>query len=408
MGAINEAGLVLGSADLPVTGQTRPFLVVPGTGPDGKPTWYSDADGDGRNDLMVNLGIPPGAAPENGCYAALLNDHGVILGHGGDTINPWILSPWMTGAGLSWTTLDADGANAQMMPLPALTLPLPLVYVMEQGLNNHGVVALVISSEDSPNAWWQQGFLLPPSRYEVADGAVTAEYPVADANGDGINDYLISLGNGQDLSGRTRPLVVTAINDQGDVAGLVWNGFGGDVNGEHPFVLRPISVVTGGSMNQVWCQDDNGDGLNDLVIYLPPGAVNVVSMNENGTLVGTASDRSGAKAALWQVDWATRTVTFKSLGLVEGEKKNYATAVNASGQVVGTGVTFTKLSSYPSYTGWLWNQGTMSPLSALTPALSGTIYTADGINDSGMIVGEQATTIPGIGSAFIAVPITQP
>jgi hypothetical protein len=358
---------------------------------------------------MVNLGIPPGTAPADSCSAALINDHGVILGHSGGTINPWLLSPQLTGAGLSWTTLDADGVNAQMLSVPALTLPLPMVHVMEQGLNNHGVVALVISSEDSPNAWWQQGFLLLPSRYEVANGAVTVEYPVADVNGDGINDCLISLGNGKDLSGRTRPLVVTAINDNGDVAGLAWDGFGGDVNGEHPYVLRPISVVTEGTTNLVWCKDDDGDGLNDLVLYLPSSAGSVISMNESGTLLGSVTDRSGTKPALWQVDWATRTVTLvKNLGLVAGEKKSNAAGFNALGQVVGTGVTFTKLSSYPTYTGWLWNQGTMSPLSDLVPALSGNLYTADGINDRGMIVGEQIPAIPGIGTAFIAVPVTQP
>jgi uncharacterized membrane protein len=232
---------------------------------------------------------------------------------------------------------------------------------------------------------------------------------VADANGDGINDCLSSLGNGKDLSGRTRPLLVTAINDQGDVAGLVWNGAGGDVNGEHPFVLRPISVVTDGITNLVWCKDDNGDGLNDLVIYLPPGANKVVSMNESGTLVGTTSDRKGTKAALWRVDWSTRTVTFTSLGLVDGEQNSYATSVNALSQVVGRGLTSWSKPDYgASFTGWLWNQGTMSPLSALTPALSGNLSTASGINDSGMIVGGQQLTYPGISSAFIAVPATQP
>lgn len=428
--AINEGGLVVGSADLPATGETRPFLVVPATGPDGKWVWYSDANSDGFNDLMANLGVPPGAAPTDYFLDLALNDHGVILGNSNSIASeyqsvPWILAPQTASSGLSWTTFNADGVNEQMQPLPVFIPPpeengidvteenvIDVMWVMTQGLNNHGEVALVIGSENTdeesfPDGWWQRGFLLLPSRYEVADGAVTVEYPVADANSDGINDHLISLGNGKNLSGYTKPLLVTAINDQGDVAGLVWDGSGGAVNGEHPFVLRPISVVDdAGNTNLVWYKDDDGDGLNDLVIYLPPGAAEVVSMNESGTLVGSARDRKGKKIpALWQVDWATRTVTFKSLGLLEGEERNYAKEVNTLGQVVGFGQT-----PWPAYssTGWLWNQGTMSPLSTLVPTLSGNLYSATGINDSGMIVGGQQMTSTGVSTAFIVVPVTQP
>ena len=132
-------------------------------------------------------------------------------------------------------------------------------------------------------------------------------------------------------------------------------------------------------------------------------------MNENGTLVGSVSDRFGTKAALWQVNWVTRTATFKSLGLVGGEKNSYANGVNAAQLVVGTGITsWSKPDWGASFTGWLLKQGTMSPLNALMSGLTGTLNTAEGINDSGLIVGSQFPTYPGISTAFIAVPVTQP
>jgi len=425
---VNESGLVVGSVSYYFPegySYSHATLVVPEM-ENGNLIWRKDADGDGQNDLLVDLGTPAGADSNSG--PCNINDHGVILG---GALHPvpdqapndfaWLLAPKVVDGRLTWTDLDQGGVNGLIEILPVVgDLEDPYLVALPQHINNHGEVALVVQSWN-PSDRWQRGFLLIPNRYEVSvDGAVTIEYPAADLDGDGLNDYLIDLGSGaRVLDGAARPLLPTVINDQGDVAGMVWGRAIGDVCGERPFVLRPRVDENGGL---IW--NEENAGLNDLAVYLPlpdevidaasryVGISSVNDMNESGTIIGTVyyGAPKGSRAAIWQVDWEAGTVSYAELGLLNS-RYDYTDpcALNASGQVVGRSLRYTRDDVYQK--GWLWEQGDMMALGELVAAETGLAdisSVALGINDRGMIVGAQQAVYPGNWTSFIAVPVEQP
>ena len=187
-------------------------------------------------------------------------------------------------------------------------------------------------------------------------------------------------------------------------------------------MLRPGVDENGGL---VWNEDQDGDGLNDLVIYLPlpaevidaashyTGIASINDMNESGTIVGTVNygGREGSRAAIWQVDWEVGTVSYAELGLLDRQYDvTDPQAVNDAGQVVGRSLRYMKFPTVYQK-GWLWEQGAMTALGDLVPTETGLAdisSIAVGINDSGMIVGAQQSEYPGNWTSFIAVPVEQP
>ena len=429
---VNESGLVVGSVSCYFPDgyyYSHATLVVPELD-DGTILWRKDVDLDGHNDLLIDLGTPTGATPDSG--PCNINDDGVILG-GGSRLLPaaevptgfaWILPPQVLNGQLTWTDMDNEGVNGLITPLPVVATDDPNLEVTPQRINNHGEVALVVQLFDDVT-WqgWQRGFLLAPNLYEFSsDGSVTINYPSAGPDDDGLNGSLIDLGSGaRVLDGAARPLLPTVINDRGDVAGMVWGRAYGSVCGERPFVLRPRVDENGGL---VWNEDNNGDGLNDLVIYLPlpaevidaasryTGISAINDMNESGTIIGTVyyGAPKGSRAAIWQVDWEAETVSYAELGLLNS-RYDYTDprAINAGGQVVGRSLRYTKNAVYQK--AWLWEQGAMTALGDLVPPETGLAdisSVALGINDSAMIVGAQQAVYPGYWTSFIAVPVVQP
>jgi len=410
---VNEPGMVVGKVYSP-DGYDHLTLVVPEED-NGTPLWRKDVDLDGRNDLLIDLGIPPQTAGNPSL--ASLNDHGVVLGAGsrlipatGESIEfAWILSPQVVDGQLTWTDLDNAGVNWQITPLPVLAADDPHLHVNTSCINNHGAVTLDITFFVSPYERWYRGFLLIPSHYEVSpDGAVAIHYPATDLNGDGLNDYLIDLGSGvSHLDEAVLPLLPSAINDRGDVAGTVLGVAGG--NNGRPFVIRPRLDE---NLGLVWNEDQDGDGVNDLALYLPLPAedykAGITDMNENGTIVGWVYNNSdGGRAAIWQMDWETGTSSVTRLESLERKyDKSEAAAVNAAGQVVGRSLKYTRDAVYQK--AWLWDQGTMVPLGDLVSPETGLADNSSialGINDSAMIVGAQQSVYPGDWTSFIAVPV---
>jgi probable HAF family extracellular repeat protein len=80
--AINDLGQVVGSADTP-DGIGHAFVLNPeDTNGDGSPDrWFRDSNGDGANDLMTALQLPPGATAS---VALDINNVGEVVGNAGD------------------------------------------------------------------------------------------------------------------------------------------------------------------------------------------------------------------------------------------------------------------------------------------------------------------------------------
>ena len=96
---INDSGPVLGRADTSATDNDgrfigHAFLITPKYDTDGNPVlWFLDADGDGANDLMTDLGTFGGSHSA----AVAMNDSGQIAGtaqiSGSDTNRAFLLTP---------------------------------------------------------------------------------------------------------------------------------------------------------------------------------------------------------------------------------------------------------------------------------------------------------------------------
>jgi len=116
---INDSGQVVGSAD--TAGASHAFLLIPeDTDGDGEPDlWFRDDDGDGANDLMIDLGTLRGSQS----WGAAMNDLGQIAGTGqirSDTNRAFLLTPEdCDGDGdLDWfCDTEGDGTNDLMVEL---------------------------------------------------------------------------------------------------------------------------------------------------------------------------------------------------------------------------------------------------------------------------------------------------
>ena len=120
------------------------------------------------------------------------------------------------------------------------------------------------------------------------------------------------------------------------------------------------------------------------------------SINNSGQVVGIAQTYLTYRAALF----SNGTVT--DLGVLPGYVNSYATSINNSGQAVG----YSSL-AYSDDHATLFSNGTVTDLNSLVDATLGwQLYAANGINDSGQIVGNGY--INGQDHAFLLTPESTP
>ena len=156
----------------------------------------------------------------------------------------------------------------------------------------------------------------------------------------------------------------TAINDNGLIT-----GFGSDGHGEAGFTIQGSTVTR--------------------LPALPNGGVDVIplAVNNSGLVVGKADNSTtGTQAAEWS------NGAIKALGGLPGSTDSQATAVNSSGEVVGTSVDPSDSDGHAV----LFANGTVTDLQAPGTGLPGADAEANAINDSGVIVGQG-----GNGDAFV-------
>jgi len=364
--AINEAGQVVGNASDTDEWQA-PFLVTPeDTDGDGKPDrWFRDADADGVNDLMISLGRLggceiPGWGLHYGGLARGINDDGQVVG--------WSSWDGMTsGADMThaffWEDLDGDGESdpGEMVDLGVSGVG---VAAAARAINNHGQIAA-----SAEGASYNSYVILPEDTND--DG--TPDLWFKDADEDGLNDLMIDLG---------QPFERRDINDSGLVVGRRSTSGRG-------LLLIPEDTDGDGAPDLWWC-DDDGDGVNDLLVELPAlegGAVREANgVNASGQVAGSCT--TGKWNYLHAVRWESNQ-TPTDLGAPGKRATSKGVALNDDGDVVGEG----------DGSGMLWKDGEMYKLLDLLTNPEGIEYMApQDINNSGQIVGYTNR------GAFIAIP----
>jgi hypothetical protein len=147
--AINSSGLIVS------TRSGRGFVLVPKQDVDGRPEWFEDTDGDGVNELPVDLGPALGL---NGSLVELqprdINDAGWIVGYvpsyaGANRGTPFLLTPATAANGLVWFKDESpsDGANDLVVRLP---LPQADLHGLATVVNNRGTIAGQFRSSQGP------------------------------------------------------------------------------------------------------------------------------------------------------------------------------------------------------------------------------------------------------------------
>lgn len=388
--AINNAGLVVGQSKT-AGGVQHAFVVVPqDTNNDGKPDlWSPTGTPQGLNPLMTDLGIPAGVEGGSMTYAADINDLGQVVGQCWDPnglAETWLVAPVdadSDGKTDTWYLDDGTGANALMIPLV-----LPGSYIDWIAINNLGQIVTTCEGV---------GLLLNPVD---ADGDGTPDTWDQDANGDGVNDLLVNLGQAFDTGGNLVPLQACELNDAGQIVGFIAKQ--GDRG--TPFLLTPKQIATG----PIWSEDVNGDGENDLTTRLPLPQTGLVGLatvlNSYGTIAGQFRTSQGPfHAILWKAD-AQGVMQYTDLGVLKNEGYIESRGINDRDQVVGRAILYGAQARIRSYSGWLWENGVMKDVRTLmdkSTELSGLWMATAGINNSSLMVGWTG----GPAYPWIAVPI---
>lgn len=127
-----------------------------------------------------------------------------------------------------------------------------------------------------------------------------------------------------------------------------------------------------------------------------------MAINQRGEIVGFAGqpgddpDNPQLRAFLW-----TRRGGIQNLGTLPGDVYSEAHGINEQGEVVGV-----SCDAAGSCRAFLWQHGVMRDLNALVaPGYTGTLTTAQDIDDLGVITGRSFEPATGESPAFSATPI---
>jgi probable HAF family extracellular repeat protein len=368
---VNNFGCVVG-ASVDLAGNNHAFVVIPqDTDEDTIPdVWVRDDNGDGANDLMIDLGVL-GSGLTTSSHAWGINDPGQVVGESTvDAGENHVMHAVL------WQDADNNG-EWEAVDLGAMS---PGGNSRALAVNTSGQV---VGCSDGPLG--SHAFLINP----VLDAMGNAVWFV-DANNDLGNDLMIDLGN----------LAVTDINDAGEIVGSAAG---------LAVLIRPVDMDGDGQLDWFW--DGNADAINDLMIPLPPvpGAqeCEAQAINAHGLIAG----RSKGHAVLWQVD-GSGTILQTDLGGLENEDGTDPQDLNDDGLVVGCALTVRgrqESNMRYSYNAWLLEGGTPVKLSDRIVDWGGFLTEygipfAHGVNNSAQIVGNTYANDGNLHS-YIAIPV---
>ncbi|MEM4258298.1 MAG: DUF3466 family protein [Candidatus Thermoplasmatota archaeon] len=261
-------------------------------------------------------------------------------------------------------------------------------------INNKGVI--IGLSQIPP--FYKRAFVVNPEDTNN-DGMPDVWY--RDSNGDGKNDLMQNLGFIRFNYDGSIPWAITAydINDHGEIVGKQHYWKGSSTQASLAFKVSPIDSDLDGNPD-IWYQDSNGDGKNDLMQELPalgldPFNSNIYrdcamarSINNAGIIVGSSFVDYGScydRAVYWDQNGV------HDLGSWVLDGVSVAYAINDQNQIVGYSQVYYTQSDTRTSSAFLWDQENgMIDLGVLQRE-SGTITTCDSvgfdINNKGQIIG---------------------
>lgn len=365
-GAISDSGVVLAGS----------ILLEPARDAAGNPVW--DSDGDGIVDGYTVTTLEPGAYQET--RGASINESLDVVGSGTDENGDRVALLWWNAPdGRTLVELGQTFSADEVHALSINDLGQVLVY------EHRGDY----SDPDFLN--WTDTFALALVNPKDTDADGAPDLWFEDLDGDGNNDLMVNLEYGTRLGGSLWG--VGSINNRGQVAArsnLTGRGF----------VVVPRDT-DGDDEPDLWFEDLDGDGWNDLAKDLGPN-IEHVDLSDSGVVVGTkiVGDDYFLR---WQIDEAG------NVELVAKERGAcFMTGVNNLGQAVGSSAKYMPHDMI-KYTTILWESDlTIIDLLDLLDNPSRTAQSLRGydISNTGYIVGTVYDNYPQDTDAFVAVPIS--
>jgi hypothetical protein len=350
------------------------LLIEPERDDDGNPVW--DSDGDGMADSYTTTSLTPGAYSNAKAYS-VNEESGLAVGEAFDGVD-WHPVLWKN----IWN-VNGDGTAGTLVYL-GRTQGATDGIAMDLNSGGQVVVREILRTP--------LGNGLALVNPKDTDGDGTPDTWLEDIDADGNNDLMIDLegtcGSGGPIYGYLR------INELGQIAGV--SNFG--VEG---FVIVPEDTDSDGEPD-MWFKDDDGDGSNDLQIYLGSNS-QAHDISDGGLIVGHLKEGRKYHLGQWQIDQQGQVnpIVTKSVG-------NWPSSlnINENSQVVGV------VNSRTGY-GILWeNAEVLKVIELLDNPGDADILRPSSINDSGTIAGascwyDRSEKTTRCYEGFIAVPLEQ-
>lgn len=302
---LNDDGVIVGSRTLPDRNNVRfPYVLFPeDSDGDGSPdTWFVDNDGDGLNDLPIELPTPFARGK-----AVSVNNYGEIVGQALSNQQGWGAALWKDGVYVQLGTLVAEPGTSA-----------PNFVSSADGINDFGVVVGELRDTLDDGTLDRRVFVINP----LPDASGEPDIWFQDNDGDGGNDLMVDL------------MVQGAFPE---INNLGWVMFTDVSSWDTSAALIVPEDTDGDGAPDTWVRDDDGDGINDLLAVLPPlndgEAASPFELNSNGDIVGY----SGGQAVVWHVDLDPISVSTTPLPdpKVKGKvSSSLASAITEDGQMV--------------------------------------------------------------------------
>jgi len=377
--AITDSGVIV--AGNSVDGMHVSMLLEPARDAAGNPVWDSDWDGvaDGYTVTTLN----PGAYQDT--FARSINESLDVVGFG--------TNPYEGRFALLWVNAPAGNPPVELGRTFETDTepPAKMTNVDAISINELGQILVREWAEDWSGdvPWFLWALSLVNPKDTDSDGAPDVWFE----GEDGFNDLMVNLAIRGPECGGCINCSVGSINNYGEVAGML------SAPGGYGFVILPEDTDGDGEPD-LWFEDLDGDGWNDLAVDLGPN-IDRLTLSDSGVVVGTEIVGTDGNFLRWQIGESGNV----DLVAVE-EGACYMQAVNNMGRAVGW--TYRSWGNHRLWTTYLWEPDlTIIDLSDLldNPSRTAQCLQCSDISNTGTIVGTIMDDYWEDTDAFVAVPI---